>query len=89
MKKNRDPRWEEEFQFMVDEPPTNDKMHVEVVSTSSRNLLHSKVHNLLIRYGSVLCYGLSRGAITLLKQIILYACLPIFPWLKSCLALIA
>ncbi|KAE9586608.1 hypothetical protein Lal_00004625 [Lupinus albus] len=42
MRKNRDPRWEEEFQFMVEEPPTNDKIHVEVVSTSSRNLLHPK-----------------------------------------------
>ena len=45
IKKNRDPRWEDEFQFMVDEPPTNDRLHVEVVSTSSRNLLHQKVHN--------------------------------------------
>lgn len=46
IKKNRDPRWEEEFQFMVDEPPINDKLHVEVVSTSSRiGLLHPKVHS--------------------------------------------
>ena len=45
IKKNRDPRWEDEFQFMVDEPPTNDRLHVEVVSTSSRNLLHQKVNN--------------------------------------------
>ncbi|RZB79336.1 Synaptotagmin-1 isoform B [Glycine soja] len=45
IKKNRDPRWEDEFQFMVEEPPTNDRLHVEVVSTSSRNLLHQKVHN--------------------------------------------
>ncbi|CAJ1972977.1 unnamed protein product [Sphenostylis stenocarpa] len=42
IKKNRDPRWEEEFQFLVDEPPTNDKIHVEVVSTSSRSLLRQK-----------------------------------------------
>ncbi|CAL5212667.1 unnamed protein product [Lathyrus oleraceus] len=42
IKKNRDPRWEDEFQFPVEEPPTNDKLHVEVVSTSSRNLLHQK-----------------------------------------------
>ncbi|KAJ7967164.1 synaptotagmin-2-like [Quillaja saponaria] len=43
IKKNRDPRWEEEFQFMLEEPPTNDKLHVEVVSTSSRiGLLHPK-----------------------------------------------
>ncbi|XP_057966487.1 synaptotagmin-2-like isoform X1 [Malania oleifera] len=44
VKKNRDPRWEEEFQFTLDEPPINDRIHVEVVSTSSRiGLLHPKV----------------------------------------------
>lgn len=43
VKKNRDPRWEEEFQFMLEEPPTNDRIHVEVVSTSSHlGLLHPK-----------------------------------------------
>ncbi|GMP64281.1 hypothetical protein CsSME_00025632 [Camellia sinensis var. sinensis] len=43
IKKNRDPRWEEEFHFMLDEPPINDKLHVEVESTSSRiGLLHPK-----------------------------------------------
>ncbi|KAK2982278.1 hypothetical protein RJ640_020830 [Escallonia rubra] len=43
VKKNRDPRWEEEFQFMLEEPPTNERLHVEVVSTSSRmGLLHPK-----------------------------------------------
>lgn len=44
MKKSRDPRWDEEFQFMLDEPPTDDRLHVEVVSTSKRmGLLHPKV----------------------------------------------
>ncbi|OVA19834.1 C2 calcium-dependent membrane targeting [Macleaya cordata] len=43
VKKNRDPRWEEEFQFMLEEPPTSDRLHVEVISTSSRmGLLHPK-----------------------------------------------
>lgn len=43
IKKNRDPRWEEEFHFMLDEPPTNDKLHVEVLSVSSRiGILHPK-----------------------------------------------
>ncbi|MFQ6668615.1 hypothetical protein Gotur_034186 [Gossypium turneri] len=43
VKKSRDPKWEEEFQFMVDEPPTNDKIHIEAFSTSSRiGLLHPK-----------------------------------------------
>ncbi|OMO74499.1 C2 calcium-dependent membrane targeting [Corchorus capsularis] len=44
VKKNRDPRWEEEFSFMLDEPPTNDRLHVEVHSSSSSRigLLHPK-----------------------------------------------
>ncbi|KAI9123387.1 hypothetical protein K1719_004687 [Acacia pycnantha] len=42
VKKNRDPRWEEEFTYMLDEPPSNDRLHVEVVSTSVRNILHPK-----------------------------------------------
>lgn len=42
IKKNRDPRWDQEFQFVLEEPPMNDKMHLEVLSTSSRSLLHSK-----------------------------------------------
>ncbi|CAO2833812.1 unnamed protein product [Amaranthus hypochondriacus] len=43
IKKNRDPRWGEEFEFMLEEPPTNDRLHVEVISASSRiGLLHPK-----------------------------------------------
>ncbi|XP_059633143.1 synaptotagmin-2 [Cornus florida] len=43
VKKNKDPRWDEEFTFMLDKPPTNDRIRVEVVSSSSRmNLLHPK-----------------------------------------------
>ncbi|KAF2563701.1 hypothetical protein F2Q70_00017152, partial [Brassica cretica] len=36
VKKNREPRWDEDFQFPLDEPPINDKLHVEVISTTSR-----------------------------------------------------
>ncbi|KAG2613801.1 synaptotagmin-3-like isoform X1 [Panicum virgatum] len=32
IRKTRDPRWSEEFQFMVDEPPVEDKVHIEVKS---------------------------------------------------------
>ncbi|KAL6522070.1 Synaptotagmin-2 [Orobanche minor] len=46
MKKNRDPRWEEEFQFVLDEPPSNDRIHVEVVSTSKRMGLRHPKENL-------------------------------------------
>lgn len=43
VKKNRDPRWEEDFEFMLSEPPVNDRLHVEVHSVSSRiGLLHPK-----------------------------------------------
>ncbi|KAG6518782.1 hypothetical protein ZIOFF_022263 [Zingiber officinale] len=42
IKKNRDPRWDEEFQFVCEEPPTNDKMHVEVVSRPPSIGIHSK-----------------------------------------------
>ncbi|KAK4798678.1 hypothetical protein SAY86_031004 [Trapa natans] len=43
VRKTRSPRWEEEFQFVLEDPPTNDKLLIEVFSTSSRiGLLHSK-----------------------------------------------
>ncbi|KAL1199217.1 Synaptotagmin-2 [Cardamine amara subsp. amara] len=43
VKKNREPRWDEDFQFPLDEPPVNDKLHVEVISSSSRmGLIHPK-----------------------------------------------
>ena len=45
---------------MVDEPPTNDKIHVEVFSTSSRiGLLHPKVHIAFIAFISILSLSLS------------------------------
>eukprot|EP00252_Welwitschia_mirabilis_P011420 TRINITY_DN2566_c0_g1_i1.p1 TRINITY_DN2566_c0_g1~~TRINITY_DN2566_c0_g1_i1.p1 ORF type:complete len:539 (-),score=134.39 TRINITY_DN2566_c0_g1_i1:317-1933(-) len=42
VKKNRDPRWEEEFSFVVDEQPVNDKLHVEVMSKGSGLGLHPR-----------------------------------------------
>ncbi|WOL18585.1 synaptotagmin-2 [Canna indica] len=42
IKKNRDPRWEEEFQFLCKEPPVNEKMQVEVVSRAPSIGIHSK-----------------------------------------------
>ncbi|KAF0892179.1 hypothetical protein E2562_013532 [Oryza meyeriana var. granulata] len=41
VKQKRDPRWEEEFEFVCEEPPANDKLHVEVLGTK-RALIHSK-----------------------------------------------
>lgn len=44
IKKNRDPRWEDEFEFVCEEPPTNDKLHVEVLSKAGKKgILHGKV----------------------------------------------
>ncbi|XP_020586414.1 synaptotagmin-2 [Phalaenopsis equestris] len=42
IKKNRDPRWEEEFQFVCEEPPVNDKLQVDVHSKPSTIGIHSK-----------------------------------------------
>ncbi|XP_017701543.1 synaptotagmin-2-like [Phoenix dactylifera] len=44
IKKNRHPRWEEEFQFVCDEPPIHDKIHVEVLSRPPSISIHSKEH---------------------------------------------
>ncbi|XP_057462931.1 synaptotagmin-3-like [Actinidia eriantha] len=32
IRKTRDPLWNEEFQFMLEEPPVSDKIHIEVIS---------------------------------------------------------
>ncbi|XP_024317078.1 synaptotagmin-2 isoform X5 [Brachypodium distachyon] len=42
IKKNRDPRWEQEFEFVCEEPPTNDKMQIEVISRPPSIGIHSK-----------------------------------------------
>ncbi|KAF3433948.1 hypothetical protein FNV43_RR25051 [Rhamnella rubrinervis] len=35
MKRTRDPLWNEEFQFMLEEPPLHEKIHIEVLSKRS------------------------------------------------------
>ncbi|KAJ3692807.1 hypothetical protein LUZ60_011902 [Juncus effusus] len=43
VKKNRDPRWEQEFEFMCETPPVNDRIHVEVYSRPpKKGLIYSK-----------------------------------------------
>ncbi|PKA62585.1 Synaptotagmin-2 [Apostasia shenzhenica] len=42
IKKSRDPRWEEEFQFFCEDPPINDKIRVEVLSRPPSIGIHSK-----------------------------------------------
>jgi hypothetical protein len=46
VKKNDSPEWEERFQFILQEPPTGDTLHVEVKSKDSDMLgkiTHHKV----------------------------------------------
>ncbi|XP_015877200.3 synaptotagmin-3 isoform X1 [Ziziphus jujuba] len=42
MRRTRDPVWNEEFQFMLDEPPLHDKISVEVMSSRTGLSLRSK-----------------------------------------------
>lgn len=58
VKKNRDPKWDEEFQFMLEEPPTDGRIHVEVVSTTQRmGLLYPKVNTTtFITLSQLFCY---------------------------------
>ncbi|XP_058094521.1 synaptotagmin-3 isoform X2 [Magnolia sinica] len=42
IKKSRDPVWNEEFQFMLEEPPANDKIHIEVISKKTGFTFHPK-----------------------------------------------
>ncbi|URD76195.1 Plant synaptotagmin [Musa troglodytarum] len=42
IKNNRDPRWEEEFQFVCEAPPVNEKMQVEVLSKAPIIGIYSK-----------------------------------------------
>ncbi|GJX87822.1 C2 domain-containing protein [Tanacetum coccineum] len=36
------PKWEEEFTFILEEPPTNEELHLEVISTPWRGLIYRK-----------------------------------------------
>ncbi|KAH9288147.1 hypothetical protein KI387_032264, partial [Taxus chinensis] len=44
LKKNRDPRWEQDFEFMMEKPPVNEKLHVDVMSKGMGFSLHLKEH---------------------------------------------
>ncbi|KAL2651010.1 hypothetical protein R1flu_019138 [Riccia fluitans] len=41
IKKSRDPRWEEDFEYTLDDPPLNDRLLLEICS-KSKNLIHSR-----------------------------------------------
>ncbi|PWA82446.1 C2 domain, Synaptotagmin-like mitochondrial-lipid-binding domain protein [Artemisia annua] len=36
IKRTRDPKWNEEFQFMLDEPPIHEKIHIQIKSRRTR-----------------------------------------------------
>lgn len=42
IKRTRDPKWNEEFQFMLEDPPINDKIHVQIMSKRTRMSFYSK-----------------------------------------------
>ncbi|XP_022745862.1 synaptotagmin-3-like isoform X1 [Durio zibethinus] len=42
IKRTRDPLWNEEFQFMLEEPPLNEKIHIEVISKRTGISFRSK-----------------------------------------------
>ncbi|XP_050211194.1 synaptotagmin-3 isoform X2 [Mercurialis annua] len=42
IRKTRDPRWNEEFQFTLDQPPLHDKIRIDVVSKRTRFSFRSK-----------------------------------------------
>ncbi|KAL0322323.1 UNVERIFIED_CONTAM: Synaptotagmin-3 [Sesamum calycinum] len=42
MKKTRNPLWNEEFQFLLEEPPLQEKIHIKVMSKRTNISFHSK-----------------------------------------------
>ncbi|XP_051130844.1 synaptotagmin-3 [Andrographis paniculata] len=42
MRKTRNPLWNEEFQFMLEEPPVHEKIHIQVMSKGSSLAFYSK-----------------------------------------------
>lgn len=71
VKKNRDPRWEEEFTFTLDEPPVNERLHVEVLSTSSRiGLLHPKVWKIKFIIWSWMIMECARRVLFVLNHVV-------------------
>ncbi|KAL8218257.1 hypothetical protein R6Q57_021630 [Mikania cordata] len=42
IRRTRDPKWNEEFQFMLEEPPIQDKIHIKIMSKRSRMSFHYK-----------------------------------------------
>ncbi|KAF7133407.1 hypothetical protein RHSIM_Rhsim09G0151000 [Rhododendron simsii] len=42
IRKTHHPMWNEDFQFMLEEPPLNDKIHIEVMSKRTRFSFRSK-----------------------------------------------
>lgn len=46
IKKSRDPRWSEGFQFMLEEAPIGQKIHIEVMSKRRGFSFHGKVRKI-------------------------------------------
>ncbi|XVE68870.1 hypothetical protein DITRI_Ditri09bG0104500 [Diplodiscus trichospermus] len=50
--RTRDPLWNDEFQFMLEEPPLNEKIHIKVMSKRTGISFRSKVCNFLHSYST-------------------------------------
>ncbi|CAK9857854.1 unnamed protein product [Sphagnum jensenii] len=46
IKRNRDPRWEQTFEWQLEEPPVDDHLHVEVMSRNMGLSVHFKAESL-------------------------------------------
>jgi hypothetical protein len=46
IKRNRDPRWEQTFEWQLEEPPVGDHLHVEVMSRNMGLSMHFKAESL-------------------------------------------
>ncbi|XP_076910844.1 synaptotagmin-3-like [Bidens hawaiensis] len=42
IRRTRDPKWNEEFEFMLEEPPIQDKIHIKIMSKRSRMSFYHK-----------------------------------------------
>lgn len=54
IKRTRDPLWNEEFQFMLEEPPLNENIHIDVMSKRTGISFRSKVCNFLHSHCGIL-----------------------------------
>jgi hypothetical protein len=58
IKKTRDPRWNEEFQFTLDQPPLHELIRIEVMSKRTSFSFRSKVQKNINFFISIVVFSL-------------------------------